>query len=81
MDGINSNDGIFMAGSTIHLERLDPGISVRITRVEGMEMKNPRDGWIRISVRDRDDDGLDDLIWWVEMTKQVKTLRKALGDS
>lgn len=28
VDGLKSNDGIFMIGSTNHLERLDPGISV-----------------------------------------------------
>jgi AAA+ superfamily predicted ATPase len=28
VDGIKNNDGIFMIGSTNHLERLDPGISV-----------------------------------------------------
>lgn len=29
VDGLQSNDGIFMVGSTNHLDRLDPGISVR----------------------------------------------------
>lgn len=29
VDGLKSNDGIFMVGSTNHLDRLDPGISVR----------------------------------------------------
>lgn len=28
VDGLKSNDGIFMVGSTNHLDRLDPGISV-----------------------------------------------------
>lgn len=28
VDGLKSNDGIFMIGSTNHLDRLDPGISV-----------------------------------------------------
>jgi transitional endoplasmic reticulum ATPase len=28
VDGLKANDGIFMIGSTNHLERLDPGISV-----------------------------------------------------
>lgn len=28
VDGLKSNDGIFMLGSTNHLDRLDPGISV-----------------------------------------------------
>ena len=31
VDGLKSNDGIFMIGSTNHLDRLDPGISVRGT--------------------------------------------------
>lgn len=30
VDGLKSNDGIFMIGSTNHLERLDPGISVSL---------------------------------------------------
>lgn len=30
VDGLQSNDGIFMIGSTNHLERLDPGISVSL---------------------------------------------------
>lgn len=29
VDGLEANDGIFMVGSTNHLDRLDPGISVR----------------------------------------------------
>lgn len=29
VDGLKSNDGIFMVGSTNHLDRLDPGITVR----------------------------------------------------
>jgi transitional endoplasmic reticulum ATPase len=28
VDGLKSNDGIFMIGSTNHLDRLDPGIAV-----------------------------------------------------
>lgn len=28
IDGLKSNDGIFIVGSTNHLDRLDPGISV-----------------------------------------------------
>lgn len=28
VDGLKANDGIFMVGSTNHLDRLDPGISV-----------------------------------------------------
>jgi transitional endoplasmic reticulum ATPase len=28
IDGLKSNDGIFIVGSTNHLERLDPGIAV-----------------------------------------------------
>lgn len=31
VDGLKSNDGIFMIGSTNHLDRLDPGISVRLS--------------------------------------------------
>lgn len=30
VDGLKGNDGIFMIGSTNHLERLDPGISVSL---------------------------------------------------
>lgn len=30
VDGLKSNDGIFIVGSTNHLERLDPGISVGV---------------------------------------------------
>jgi transitional endoplasmic reticulum ATPase len=29
VDGLKNNDGVFIVGSTNHLERLDPGISVR----------------------------------------------------
>lgn len=29
VDGLKSNDGVFMVGSTNHLDRLDPGIAVR----------------------------------------------------
>lgn len=36
VDGLQSNDGIFMIGSTNHLERLDPGISVRCTFMDFM---------------------------------------------
>lgn len=32
VDGLKNNDGIFMIGSTNHLDRLDPGISVRKPR-------------------------------------------------
>lgn len=28
IDGLNNNDGIFIVGSTNHLDRLDPGIAV-----------------------------------------------------
>lgn len=28
IDGLKSNDGIFIVGSTNHLDRLDPGIAV-----------------------------------------------------
>ena len=34
VDGIQKNDGIFMVGSTNHLERLDPGISKRPSRFD-----------------------------------------------
>ncbi|KAH6654764.1 ATPase [Truncatella angustata] len=34
VDGLKSNDGIFMVGSTNHLERLDPGISKRPSRFD-----------------------------------------------
>lgn len=30
VDGLKANDGIFMIGSTNHLDRLDPGISVSV---------------------------------------------------
>jgi transitional endoplasmic reticulum ATPase len=30
VDGLKNNDGIFMVGSTNHLDRLDPGISVSL---------------------------------------------------
>lgn len=33
VDGLKGNDGIFMIGSTNHLDRLDPGISVRFTHI------------------------------------------------
>lgn len=33
VDGLKSNDGIFMVGSTNHLNRLDPGISVSSCRL------------------------------------------------
>lgn len=33
VDGLKSNDGIFMVGSTNHLDRLDPGISVSPNRL------------------------------------------------
>lgn len=32
VDGLENNDGIFMVGSTNHLERLDPGISVGLMK-------------------------------------------------
>ncbi len=31
VDGLQSNDGIFMIGSTNHLDRLDPGIAASLT--------------------------------------------------
>lgn len=34
VDGLESNDGILMIGSTNHLERLDPGISKRPSRFD-----------------------------------------------
>ncbi|KAG9550002.1 P-loop containing nucleoside triphosphate hydrolase protein, partial [Aureobasidium melanogenum] len=34
VDGLTSNDGIFMVGSTNHLDRLDPGISKRPSRFD-----------------------------------------------
>ncbi|KAI0014802.1 P-loop containing nucleoside triphosphate hydrolase protein [Xylariomycetidae sp. FL0641] len=34
VDGLQANDGIFMVGSTNHLERLDPGISKRPSRFD-----------------------------------------------
>ncbi|KAJ0109109.1 ATPase [Diaporthe amygdali] len=34
VDGLKSNDGIFMIGSTNHLDRLDPGISQRPSRFD-----------------------------------------------
>ncbi|KAK4158223.1 P-loop containing nucleoside triphosphate hydrolase protein [Chaetomidium leptoderma] len=34
IDGLQSNDGIFIVGSTNHLERLDPGISKRPSRFD-----------------------------------------------
>jgi len=34
MDGLKSNDGIFIIGSTNHLDRLDPGISKRPSRFD-----------------------------------------------
>lgn len=30
VDGLQSNDGIYMIGSTNHLDRLDPGIAVSL---------------------------------------------------
>ncbi|KAK3293808.1 P-loop containing nucleoside triphosphate hydrolase protein [Chaetomium fimeti] len=34
MDGLRSNDGIFIVGSTNHIERLDPGIAKRPSRFD-----------------------------------------------
>jgi len=34
VDGLENNDGIFMVGSTNHLDRLDPGISKRPSRFD-----------------------------------------------
>ncbi|KAK5657631.1 hypothetical protein OQA88_2703 [Cercophora sp. LCS_1] len=36
IDGLKSNDGIFIIGSTNHLDRLDPGISKRPSRFDRM---------------------------------------------
>ena len=33
VDGLQSNDGILLIGSTNHLDRLDPGLSVRSSLV------------------------------------------------
>lgn len=34
VDGIAKNDGVFMVGSTNHLDRLDPGIAKRPSRFD-----------------------------------------------
>lgn len=34
VDGLRANDGIFMVGSTNHLDRLDPGIAKRPSRFD-----------------------------------------------
>ncbi|KAL5612687.1 hypothetical protein BROUX41_004222 [Berkeleyomyces rouxiae] len=34
IDGLNANDGIFMVGSTNHLDRLDPGLAKRPSRFD-----------------------------------------------
>lgn len=36
IDGLKSNDGIFIIGSTNHLDRLDPGIAKRPSRFDRM---------------------------------------------
>lgn len=48
VDGLKSNDGIFMVGSTNHLERLDPGISVGILLARCSAMTNQRELMRRI---------------------------------
>ncbi|KAI1815905.1 ATPase [Poronia punctata] len=153
VDGLKANDGIFMIGSTNHLDRLDPGISKRPSRfdrkyyfpdpdheqriayckfwqkklADNQDIEFPDklchaiaditdkfsfaymqeafvaallaiarrsggplrssgdrltrdvgDGWLDICGGDGDD--LDDLVLWVEIKKQVKTLREGMED-
>ncbi|KAL2132982.1 hypothetical protein VTI74DRAFT_3052 [Chaetomium olivicolor] len=150
IDGLQSNDGIFIIGSTNHLERLDPGISKRPSRFDrkyyfpdpdfkqrvaychfwqrklkdnkevefpdklckavagitdgfsfaymqeafvaallviardskmpaGWRLEGIDDGWVGVaSSDDNDDDGLDDLILWVEIKKQVEILGEGM---
>ncbi|KAJ0298278.1 hypothetical protein COL516b_009929 [Colletotrichum fioriniae] len=42
MDGLKANDGIFIIGSTNHLDRLDPGISSCIHKVESADTQQKR---------------------------------------
>ncbi|KAI1117027.1 ATPase [Nemania sp. NC0429] len=157
VDGLKSNDGIFMIGSTNHLDRLDPGISKRPSRfdrkylfpdpdleqrvayckfwqgkladnddvefpdklckaiaeitdkfsfaymqeafvaallalarrqqqgdqglTEASLTRDVGDGWLDVSGGgDGDgDDDLDDLILWVEIKRQINTLREGMG--
>ncbi|KAI1124773.1 ATPase [Nemania abortiva] len=151
VDGLKNNDGIFMIGSTNHLDRLDPGISKRPSRFDrkyffpdpdleqriayckfwqrkladnkdiefpdelckaiaeitdkfsfaymqeafvaallAIARRSQRverrseesltrdvgDGWL--DVRGGGDDGLDDLVLWVEIKKQIETLREGM---
>ncbi|KAJ3553044.1 hypothetical protein NPX13_g10974 [Xylaria arbuscula] len=165
VDGLKNNDGIFMVGSTNHLDRLDPGISKRPSRfdrkyffpdpnfeqriayckfwqrklTDNKEIEFPDElceaianitdkfsfaymqeafvaallaiarrpsddvrsecssthrkmvegGWLDSwddesdSQTDGDSDGsvdLDELILWIEIKKQIKTLRESIGD-
>ncbi|KAL8377491.1 hypothetical protein RB595_008256 [Gaeumannomyces hyphopodioides] len=41
IDGLKANDGIFIVGSTNHLDRLDPGISVRPCRLPPSTCSKP----------------------------------------
>jgi hypothetical protein len=44
VDGLKNNDGVFIIGSTNHLERLDPGIAVSISlqcKVRISELRAP----------------------------------------
>ena len=34
LDGLQSNDGLFIVGTTNHLDRLDPGLSSRPSRFD-----------------------------------------------
>lgn len=43
VDGLESNDGILMIGSTNHLERLDPGIAKRPSRFDRKYLFNDPD--------------------------------------
>ncbi|KAI0802370.1 ATPase [Xylaria sp. FL0064] len=155
VDGLKANDGIFMIGSTNHLDRLDPGISKRPSRFDrkyffpdpdleqriayckfwqhkladnkdvefpdklckaiaeitdkfsfaymqeafvaallaiarrsnGAERRSGEsltrdmgDGWVDVCVGGGggDDDDLDDLVLWVEIKKQIETLREGM---
>ncbi|KAI0428047.1 P-loop containing nucleoside triphosphate hydrolase protein [Xylaria sp. FL1042] len=156
VDGLKNNDGIFMIGSTNHLERLDPGISKRPSRFdrkyffpdpdleqriayckfwqrkladnkdiefpdklckaiaeitdkfsfaymqeafvaallaiarrskggerysEELLTRDMGDGWLDVCVGGGggdDDDDLDELVLWVEIKKQIETLREGM---
>ncbi|CAJ2510272.1 Uu.00g061720.m01.CDS01 [Anthostomella pinea] len=153
VDGLKNNDGIFMIGSTNHLDRLDPGISKRPSRfdrkylfpdpnlgdriayckfwqsklADNDDIKFPDklctaiaeimdkfsfaymqeafvaallaiaretestlpskevvtrdmdDGWLGVSLVDGDD-GLNELVLWVEIKKQVEILREGMKE-